>query len=332
MHLALHWPPPKCKTCILTDTLFADLVQMLIIIRAWCIDPVSQHISTGVTVTTVVLVCVVSSECAVCSCLYSVSKDTVERCTQPLPPPLLIGEPVFIPSRRSQLPQWYFGFVSDLKNFFGVKCCFCCSVNQLWSLPAFLSLHISALVDTRTGWVQTMSAPNIYTSANINTSAEARTRVSTSILEYDLIQKRRRPSGEEKVVGWGLKIFKKIQNFQKISKISKKFKIFKKGCGMGVDRHRARLYPRRHCGRVGPCSNNPLHQPSCSLISGALNTYIRQRVIWINCRICITCWPCWWRWCLEQKAATWQVARGATQGWGTPSDGVGWRWLTSLTL
>ena len=61
-----------------------------------------------------------------------------------------------------------------------------------------------------------MSAPNI------NTSAEARTRVSTSILEYDLIQKRRRPSGEEKVVGWGLKIFKNFQNFQKISKFSKK--------------------------------------------------------------------------------------------------------------
>ena len=35
-------------------------------------------------------------------------------------------------------------------------------------------------------------------------SAEARNRVPTSVLEYDLIQKRRKLGGEEKVVGWGL--------------------------------------------------------------------------------------------------------------------------------
>ena len=34
-------------------------------------------------------------------------------------------------------------------------------------------------------------------------SAEVRTRVPTSVLEYDLIQKRRK-LGDEKVVGWGL--------------------------------------------------------------------------------------------------------------------------------
>ena len=34
-------------------------------------------------------------------------------------------------------------------------------------------------------------------------SAEVRTRVPTSVLEYNLIQKRRK-LGEEKVVGWGL--------------------------------------------------------------------------------------------------------------------------------
>ena len=35
-------------------------------------------------------------------------------------------------------------------------------------------------------------------------SAEARNRVPTSVLEYDLIQKRRKLGGDEKVVGWAL--------------------------------------------------------------------------------------------------------------------------------
>ena len=35
-------------------------------------------------------------------------------------------------------------------------------------------------------------------------SAEVRTRVQTSVLEYDLIQKRRKLGEREKVVGWGL--------------------------------------------------------------------------------------------------------------------------------
>ena len=35
-------------------------------------------------------------------------------------------------------------------------------------------------------------------------SAEAQNRVPTSVLEYDLIQKRRKLGGDEKVVGWGL--------------------------------------------------------------------------------------------------------------------------------
>ena len=35
-------------------------------------------------------------------------------------------------------------------------------------------------------------------------SAEVRTRVPTSVLEYNLIQKRRKLGEREKVVGWGL--------------------------------------------------------------------------------------------------------------------------------
>ena len=35
-------------------------------------------------------------------------------------------------------------------------------------------------------------------------SAEDRNRVPTTVLEYDLIQKRRKLGGDEKVVGWGL--------------------------------------------------------------------------------------------------------------------------------
>ena len=35
-------------------------------------------------------------------------------------------------------------------------------------------------------------------------SAEVRTRVQTSVLEYNLIQKRRKLGEREKVVGWGL--------------------------------------------------------------------------------------------------------------------------------
>ena len=46
-----------------------------------------------------------------------------------------------------------------------------------------------------------------------------------------------------------------------------------------------------------------------------------------NCRIYITYWHCWWRWCLERKAATWRVAKEESQGWETPSDGEEWRSL-----